>query len=366
MSDNFRILSDISPVFRPYIQSIYQDLKLGLCKTKIDLERISGGIDSVETQLRLVLPYCSKKLKWEVIFDSSTPWFAPDFRFDDDNFLSNADEELLNKEVPSLCQWNSSDPKALCGAISELINLYKIYQVRKLNEDDSSRAAFEYSALLGNALTTEEDVEVWVGAHIVEFLIKLKVNTTKLPELFNESLDINPGIDTALLLVRYPNSTNAELILSPFLSKVLGNITLPLMHQSGVLMDYVPMVTNLLNNKIQDIINNDRVKRELLAQLIIKYEGAILEHDGTSAALLFQTNDFHWILQIDIDANFPEKPPVLTLRSVYHSSKGKPKFKVLSNCPHNNFEAYIEQQVEIFKNECKGVTASHPVGIIDN
>lgn len=76
-----------------------------------------------------MLPYCSKKLKWEVIFDPSTPWFAPDFRFDDDSFLSNVDEELLNKTVPSLCQWNSNDPKALCGAISELINLYKTYQV---------------------------------------------------------------------------------------------------------------------------------------------------------------------------------------------------------------------------------------------
>ncbi|XP_045493231.1 BRISC and BRCA1-A complex member 2-like [Colias croceus] len=366
MTDNMSILSEISPVFRPYIQCIYQDLKLGLCKSKIDLERMSGNMEGVESQLRVVLPYCSKKLKWEVIFDPSTPWFAPDFRFDDESFLSNIDEENLIKEVPSLCQWNSSDPKALCGVLTELIKLYKFHQVKKLNEDDNSRASFEYSALLGNALTTEQDVEVWVGGHIVEFMIKLKVNTSKLPELYNESIDINPGIDTALLLVRYPNSTNAELILSPFLSKVLGNITLPLMHQSGVLMDYVPMVTDLLNSKIQDIVNNDRLKRELLAQLIIKYEGAILEHDATSAALLFQMNDFHWILQIDIGANFPEKSPILTLRSVYHSAKGKPKSKVLPSCPHTNFEAYIEQQVEIFKNECKGITASHPILTLDN
>lgn len=62
-----------------------------------------------------------------------------------------------------------------------------------------------------------------------------------------------------------------------------------------------------------------------------------------------------------LGVNFPEKPPVLTLRSVYHCSKGKPKHKILSNCPYNNFEGYIEQQVEIFKNECKGVTQSHQV-----
>lgn len=98
-------------------------------------------------------------------------------------------------------------------------------------------------------------------------------------------------------------------------------------------MDYVPMVTEILNNKvcvlffgnlnlicihkwnnhnfsyltmnwislqIHDLVNNDKLKRELLAQLIVKYEGAILEHDASSAALLFEMNDFHWILQIDI------------------------------------------------------------------
>lgn len=34
--------------------------------------------------------------------------------------------------------------------------------------------------------------------------------------------------------------------------------------------------------------------------MIIKYESAILEHDSNSAAFLFEINDFHWILQIDI------------------------------------------------------------------
>ncbi|CAG5039887.1 unnamed protein product [Parnassius apollo] len=363
--DNKGILNEISPVFRPYIQNLYHDLELGLCKAKVDLEKVGGNCDNAETQFRLILPYCSKKLKWEVIFDSSTPWFAPDFRFDDDSFLSNTDNEFLTKNVPSLSNWNASDPKALGDVINELIRLYKSHQVKKLSEDDS-RASFEYSALLGNAYISEHDIEVWVGGHIAEFLIKLKVDTSKLPELYDERTEDNPGIDTALLLVRYPNSTNAELVLSPFLSKCLGNISLPLMHQSGVLMDYVPMVTDLLNNKIQDLLDNDKLKRELLAQLIVKYEGAILEHDASSAAFLFEMSDFYWILQIDIGVKFPERPPLLTLRSVYHSNKGKPKFKVLSACPYNNFEGYIEQQAEIFKNECKGVIPTNQLLSIDN
>lgn len=58
-----------------------------------------------------------------------------------------------------------------------------------------------------------------------------------------------------------------------------------------------------------------------------------------------------------LGTKFPDKPPVLTLRSVYHGSKGKPKQKVLASCPYSNFEGYIEQQVEIFKNECNGISS---------
>lgn len=63
---------------------------------------------------------------------------------------------------------------------------------------------------------------------------------------------------------------------------------------------------------------------------------------------------------------FPEKPPVLILRSVYHSSKGKPKFKVLASCPYHNFEGYVEQQVEIFKNECRGAAPNNQLVTLEN
>lgn len=97
----------------------------------MDLERIGSAANGAESQFRLVLPYCSKKLKWDIIFDSSTPWFAPDFRFDDVSFLSNADEELLVQGAPSLAKWNPSNPQSLSEVISELVKLYKIHQVNK-------------------------------------------------------------------------------------------------------------------------------------------------------------------------------------------------------------------------------------------
>lgn len=105
---------------------------LGLCKTKVDFERISGNLEGGDCQLRIVLPYCSKKLKWEVIFDSTSPWFAPDFRFDDDTFLAKIEANFLEEKVPSLFKWNENDPKALSDVLSELISLYKLHHVNKL------------------------------------------------------------------------------------------------------------------------------------------------------------------------------------------------------------------------------------------
>lgn len=107
-------------------------LFLGLCKTKVDFERISGNLEGGECQFRIVLPYCSKKLKWEVIFDSTTPCYAPDFRFDDETFLTRVEANFLEEKIPSLYKWNENDPKALSDVLSELISLYKLHHVNKI------------------------------------------------------------------------------------------------------------------------------------------------------------------------------------------------------------------------------------------
>lgn len=101
----------------------------GLCKAKFDVEFVSGASDEDCNHFRLVLPYCSKKLKWEILFDNSAPWFAPDFRFDDESFLGRFDVNIIEEQLPSLANWNGKDPKALSQVISELINVYKKHQV---------------------------------------------------------------------------------------------------------------------------------------------------------------------------------------------------------------------------------------------
>lgn len=105
---------------------------LGLCKSKIDIEKFQySGNDKncLADQFTLILPYAGNYLRWEVLFDVTRPRFAPDFRFDDENFLSNVNADFLERHVASLAQWDISNPKALSNVISELMQLYREYQV---------------------------------------------------------------------------------------------------------------------------------------------------------------------------------------------------------------------------------------------
>jgi hypothetical protein len=63
------------------------------------------------------------------VFNSILPHFPPDFRFDDDTFLSDPAVELIEENVPSLANWDCQDSKSLLHVICELLALYRKYQV---------------------------------------------------------------------------------------------------------------------------------------------------------------------------------------------------------------------------------------------
>lgn len=75
------------------------------------------------------VPYAGKRLKWEIIFDPEDFDFAPDFDFNDDNFLENPDHNIIEDNVPSLLNWNLTDPKILSQVLNEFLLLYKKIQV---------------------------------------------------------------------------------------------------------------------------------------------------------------------------------------------------------------------------------------------
>lgn len=77
----------------------------------------------------LRIPYASKQLEWEIIFNEEDYTFAPDFYFRDEHFLSDPDYDVIMNNVPSLVQWNLKNPKSLITVLRELVTFYKKIQV---------------------------------------------------------------------------------------------------------------------------------------------------------------------------------------------------------------------------------------------
>lgn len=76
------------------------------------------------------IPYAGKNLNWDVLFNPSDMEFAPDFDFNDNQFLATADAEFIQKNVPSWNKWNVYRKNALKDLLNEYLVLYKKYQVR--------------------------------------------------------------------------------------------------------------------------------------------------------------------------------------------------------------------------------------------
>lgn len=75
------------------------------------------------------VPYAGKRLKWELFFDPEDFEFAPDFDFNDDHFLELPDHDTIENNIPSLVNWDLSNPKILSQVLSEFLSLYKQFQV---------------------------------------------------------------------------------------------------------------------------------------------------------------------------------------------------------------------------------------------
>lgn len=79
---------------------------------------------------KLLIPYARENLVWNVLFDSQCPELGPDFIFNDQTFLMDPDIDTLSTWIPSLINWNPTDPDALLNVLDELLIYYKEHQVK--------------------------------------------------------------------------------------------------------------------------------------------------------------------------------------------------------------------------------------------
>uniref|UniRef100_V5H019 BRISC and BRCA1-A complex member 2 n=1 Tax=Anoplophora glabripennis TaxID=217634 RepID=V5H019_ANOGL len=317
------ILCNYPACLRKNIEELCLRSQIGLGSVSLrDISILSNRYSSEEDILSnyhfmIKIPYAGKQLKWEVIFDPENFYFAPDFDFNDDQFLNNPDYEMIANNVPGMVDWNLKDPKALSQVLNEFVSLYKKLQIEKLIQDNIySRYSEEYQMLVTEEQgIASENVEVCVDVKSIYFLISLKIDCSSLPEYIqppenDHTIWNNPGEDYAHLKICIlkldGTHSNTTLQLSPRLEQVLGNskaLSLPEYKRELSLIEYVSKVAQMIDGRIELVANHFKMKKIYIASLAAACSRYIVEYDTETfnkTVLLYSVGDYCCLVTVTI------------------------------------------------------------------
>lgn len=345
--DSFDVVTGISPNLRHFAETLLSNASLGICGGKARLTDIRSGSIAfsdgyVGDRFKILLPYAGQTLTWEVIFDKHCPEESPDFIFGSED--TDFSPEIT--DVKTLVDWDYRNPYALLAVVEELLKLYKTHQEHVI--EGHSRLKFEYSSLLDHSDITSDDIETHtlrcetkVGP--ISFLIRLPVDFSRVPPFLTKD---NPGEDSAILLISFlsplSSKVTPQLYLSPKLEHALGgssNLRIPAFPSDGCLLDYVPSVSQLLSNKVDQVVANFEKRKEYIAAFLSHFGRSLLEYDAdafTKISFLFEWNDFFFIFLIELPQFFPQEQPEFRFQSIYHhESNGKPFTESYNDYPYS-------------------------------
>lgn len=344
--------------------------KFGVCNGITRVNDVKSGSSTLRKspsgdRFKIYIPYAGQTITWEVILDNSCPEEPPDFIFEDSDFCPNV------ADIKSLVNWDIGDPHCLTKVIRELLEHYKTFHERLL--EAHSRLQFEYSSLLDQTELSRDLIEVYsertekkIGP--INFLIKLPVDFSDIPPYLTKD---NLGENSAVLLILFPSPDSSrvtpQLYLSPRVEHAFGgsgNLRIPAFPSGGCLLDYVPDVYKLLQNKVEKTVQIYERRNELMAAFLSHFGRSVLEFDADGffdISFLFEWNDFFFILYIELAPSFPQEAPVLTFQSIYHESKEKPYSEVHDKYPYSprwsgpematRIKTYILDNIQAFQKQ---------------
>ncbi|XP_072385693.1 BRISC and BRCA1-A complex member 2-like [Diabrotica undecimpunctata] len=316
----------------------------------------------------LKVPYAGKRLRWEVIFDPEDFYFAPDFIFNDEEFLNYPDVDTLSEVVPSWTNWNLKNPKALAQILNEFLTLYKKHQIEKLHLDNIySRYSEEFKILTkGTEGISPEDIEVSVDGNTLHFLICLKVDCSSLPEYVQpiiykgsnllDHMLYNQGEDFAHLVTisKLDGSRSTHSIhLSPRLEQVLGGFRFNTtdFKKDSSLSDVVSLVSKTLDTRLQQVADHFKLKKIFITNLAAACFRSIIEYDVLTynkAVFIYNLDDYNCLVTVTIGQKYPVEKPAVVLSSVY-CPESKACSNTLTKYPYNPTlkpEANVEHLIE--------------------
>lgn len=337
--DSFSACKRLLPAFAPLAQQCLTSTALNSCGGILEiLKTRSSAVDSDGSKecdrFKLGIPYCGTRIEWEVIFDRNHPAHPPDIIF------SEQDEELdfapNVEQLESLVKWNSRDDKALSALLEELMVEYRKHHLKILSQHQ--RYHFELSSLA----QSEKYPEVYVLCRMTEahdtepevrFYIPLQVDFATVPSYLTKN---NPGPNSASLLIifRPPDASRVipELYLSPRVERALGGsktLRIPAWggENGSCLIDYVPAVHKMLENKVESITQSYVQRKEYVAAMLSIFGASVLEYNTEnfkSIAFLFEYQGFSFITQVKMTDQYPSAPPTVTMCSIYHRMRTTP------------------------------------------
>ncbi|XP_048737689.1 BRISC and BRCA1-A complex member 2-like [Ostrea edulis] len=360
----------ISPQFNRIVESMIVDGKFGVCNGIIRINDVKSGSSTLRKgpcgdRFKVNIPYAGQTLTWEVIMDNSCPEEPPDFIFEDSDFCPNV------ADIKSLLKWDIRNPHCLTEVVTELLDHYKAFHERLL--EAHSRLQFEYTSLLDQTELSRDLIEVYsersekrIGP--INFLIKLPVDFSDIPPYISKD---NPGDNSAVLLIAFPSPDSSrvtpQLYLSPRVEHAFGgssNLRIPAFPSGGCLLDYVPNVYKLLQNKVEKTVQMYDRKKDIIAAFLSQFGRSLLEFDAEGfreISFLFEWNDFFFILYVELSQSFPQEAPVLTFQSIYHESKDKPYTEIHDGYPYSprwsstemvsRIKTYILDNIQTFQKQ---------------
>lgn len=364
-------LPTLAPHVKIFFQKVVQDGRVGICSGSISITNPQSGSPhtgnlELMDRAKLVIPYGGQTITWEVIFQYDRPECPPDFIFDDPEFEPDI------TDIKSLCDWDPDQPEALLDVVKELLDHYRANQVALL--ESSARLQLEYGMLLEQSEITEKDIEIATlkmrnrGGQI-NFLIRLPVDFSQLYPIYEKD-KIN-SLDSAVLLISFhpPEAARitSQLFLSPKIEQVLnmldgGPVRIPTFPRDSCLMDYVPLIKESLQQKVEQMATGYHGRREYILAFLSLFGRSLLEFDSCyflSISFLLEWNEYFFVLQIDLSLNFPVEKPRLVLVAIYTSSQTRQTKKVFMDYPYSprwsgqemaqRAKDFVLQEIEKFK-----------------
>ncbi|GMN35793.1 hypothetical protein TIFTF001_005529 [Ficus carica] len=240
----------------------------------------------------LAIPYCLDFLKWDIIYDSESPFSAPDVIFGAEDetfhpFLLTGGEGGGYLKSPKNCltDWNSKDPTRLLFLVQQLRDQYMSYQWARVGEVDDDRLKFEISTIFSREgiemhliSGTEKPEEVKFAVPLMDMDINKKVPGC--PWRHPQKIYLQVIYPVGKKYGPTPSAPRLKLISTPELKALFSieDVKLPSWVDGMCMAEYLPHLEESLEKQVLEAISLIDIRRRFIEALALPF-GRPLEAD---------------------------------------------------------------------------------------